>query len=955
MGILLFKHNQIAYEKVCSMIRKTGKAAVVHPTGTGKSFIAFKFCEANPDKKICWLSPSEYIFETQVENLKETGADVPDNISFYTYSKIIYMQSEDIERIKPDCIILDEFHRCGAEMWGQGVEKLCKTFPQAMLLGLSATHIRYLDNQRNMADELFDGNIASEISLGDAIVRGILNPPKYVLSVFSYQKDLEKYKYRVEHSKNKAIRDAATEYLEALRRALEKADGLDVIFDKHITDRQGKYIVFCSNVEHLHEMMELSAKWFNKVDDKAHYYCAYSENPLTDENFMAFKKDSSEHLKLLFCVDMLNEGIHIDDISGVILLRPTVSPIVYKQQIGRALSAGRKKNAVIFDIVMNIENLYSIGAVEEEMQIAMTYYREQGLADEIVNSQFQVIDEVKDCVELFNKLNNSLNASWDMMYGFAKEYFEENGNLEIPKRYVTKDGYNLGMWINTQRRVYQEKIYGILTPAQIQRLNKIGMDWNSPLDRAWEKYFTAAGKYYQENGNLLINASESYDGVLLGNWISNLRTYKKNDTKSQYLTEDRIQALDEIGMVWDVPDYVWEQNFHEALKYHREYGNLEVPIYYTTKDGFGLGRWLETLRQCRRASEKNNTKSLSTEQIKRLDELGMRWGKKQDRAWQEKYAEAVSYYREHKNLDVPTGYVTENGCHLGKWISNQRISYEKLSKTRIEMLNKIGMRWQKQSPIENVPKTVTAWEKQYADAKEYYEIHGNLNIPNEYIGASGKRTALWLITQQNKYHNGKLSENQILLLNKICMPWKNFDSWEEGFSYAKKYYRKNGNLLVDNKYVDEDGFNLGSWISNQRSAYKKTGKSKLTKEKIEKLNSINMIWDLFEYNWVKAFEDVKAYKEQFGNLNIPKDYIGASGKNLYFWLNDQKKKFKNDKLNNEQINSLLEIGVDLAKSNQTSKDDDFELNSSLFIKNKNFEIEENIKILDDYLIDKLNN
>ena len=47
-----------------------------------------------------------------------------------------------------------------------------------------------------MSDELFDGNVASEMTLGEAIVRGILNPPKYVLSVFSYQKDLAKYQKR---------------------------------------------------------------------------------------------------------------------------------------------------------------------------------------------------------------------------------------------------------------------------------------------------------------------------------------------------------------------------------------------------------------------------------------------------------------------------------------------------------------------------------------------------------------------------------------------------------------------------------------------------------------------------------------------------------------------------------------------------------------------------------------
>lgn len=184
-------------------------------------------------------------------------------------------------------------------------------------------------------------------------------------------------------AKNKAVRDSAEKYLEALRRALEKADGLDVVFDKHMTDRTGKYIVFCADFEHMHEMIERAPEWFYKVDQEPHIYTAYSNDPATSKAFAEFKKDDSEHLKLLFCIDMLNEGVHVDDVSGVILFRPTVSPIIYKQQIGRALSASKSKDPVIFDIVNNIENLYSIGAIEQEMQVAMSYYRASGLDKEI--------------------------------------------------------------------------------------------------------------------------------------------------------------------------------------------------------------------------------------------------------------------------------------------------------------------------------------------------------------------------------------------------------------------------------------------------------------------------------------------------------------------------------------------------------------------------------------------
>ena len=206
MAIKLYEHNRVAYETAKALLEREGKAAIVHPTGTGKSFIAFKLCEENPDKKILWLSPSEYIFKTQIENLKSTSGYTPDNITFYTYAKLTYLSDSEIEEIKPEYIILDEFHRCGAEVWGKGVQKVLRTYADIPVLGLSATNIRYLDNQRDMAEELFEGNIASEMTLGEAIVRGILNPPKYVLSVFQYQKDLEKYSYRVKHAKNKESR-----------------------------------------------------------------------------------------------------------------------------------------------------------------------------------------------------------------------------------------------------------------------------------------------------------------------------------------------------------------------------------------------------------------------------------------------------------------------------------------------------------------------------------------------------------------------------------------------------------------------------------------------------------------------------------------------------------------------------------------------------------------------------
>ncbi len=623
--INLFAHNQSAYAATVEKLSETGKAAIIHPTGTGKSFIAFKLCEDNAYKRVLWLSPSEYIFKTQIENLKAVSDGYcPKNIIFHTYAKLMYLGENEIAEIKPDYIILDEFHRCGAEMWGKGVQNVLSEYPNIPVLGLSATNIRYLDNQRDMADELFDGNVASEITLGEAIVRGILNPPKYVLSVFQYQKDLEKYSYRVRNAKNKAVRAEGEKYLEALRRALEKADGLREIFNKHIPDRNGKYIVFCAGVEHMDEMVSHVAEWFGGIDGAPHVYKAYSDNPETSKAFDSFKKDDSEHLKLLFCIDMLNEGVHVENISGVILLRPTVSPIIYKQQIGRALSASKTTNAVIFDIVMNIENLYSIGTIQDEMQIVMTYYRERGLENEIVNSSFKVVDEVRDCIELFEKLNDTLVASWDYMFDEAQKYYEQNGNLEVPKRYKTAEGYSLGHWLATQRKVRRGESFGILGENRIQRLDSIGMIWENYKDLSWNKYYAASKEYFEKHGDLKVPAQyKTPDGLKLGAWISNLRTYRKNNVQSKYLTDERIVALDEIGMLWEVLDMLWARNYAAAKEYYEQNGNLAVNASYVTDGGVKLGMWLRNLRNAYCGKAKGYR--LTAERIEQLERIGMVW------------------------------------------------------------------------------------------------------------------------------------------------------------------------------------------------------------------------------------------------------------------------------------------------------------------------------------------
>ena len=710
VALRLFEHNEKAYHAAVRMMEQYGKAAIVHPTGTGKSYIAFKLVEDNPEKVVIWLSPSEYIFKTQLESLKRNDPDFPlKNVHFYTYAKLMcctQAQLDDIAAQKPAYIILDEFHRAGAECWGESTAALLKLCPNAKLLSLTATNIRYLDNNRDMAEELFDGHIANEMTLGEAIVRGILPAPNYVTTVYQYQKDLARYQTRVDNLRSAGIQDVNQKYLDALRRALEQADGLDRVFAHHITNKSGKYIVFCANKEHMDEMISHVPEWFAKVNAEVAVYEAYSDDPGTDKAFADFKADESDKLKLLFCIDMLNEGVHVEGISGVILFRPTISPIIYKQQIGRALTAGENSTPLILDVVNNFEGLCSIAGLQGEMQEAVYRLNANGEGDKIVTERFKVVEQVHDCRVLFEELQASLASSWNHYFSEASIYYAEHGSLNIPKRYTTPAGLSLGEWLTTQRRVRAGQIPGNLTEQQIARLDSIGMEWGNRREIAWQHGFEVAKKYHDTYGNRMVPGKYTDpDGYPLGQWIAKTRQQKLNGR----LKEERIVQLDEIGMVWNIFDAKWEKAFALAAAYYEENGNLNIPRSYETATGERPGLWLASQQW---AYPKGK---LTDEQVERLNRIGMYWGNCNDRQWNEGYQEAKRYFDAHGDLNVPAEYVSPCGYNLGNWVKRQRYTRQNpekscavLTEECIAKLDAIGMRWEKSNPKRSSRQAVQA-------------------------------------------------------------------------------------------------------------------------------------------------------------------------------------------------------------------------------------------------------
>ena len=729
MAVILYPHNQKAYRNVLQLLEQSDRAAVIHPTGTGKSFIAFKLAEEHPGEKMVWLAPSEYIFRSQRENYLAAGGEenALEGITFLTYSKLLYSMQETEEGThkipdmkeaeKPSYIILDEFHRCGADGWGKGVEQLLEMCPGAKVLGLSATNIRYLDNRRDMAEELFGGQIASKMELTEAMAGGILPTPLYICGLYEYKDQLRRLVRRVNRQRNAGVQSESTQLLEKLRHCLEQADGPAEIFARYMK-KDGKYIVFCSGREHMEKMITLTGQWYGALDKNPTIYRAIYDNEESPQEVRNFSADQSGHLKLLFCIDMLNEGVHVADVDGAVLLRPTASPTLYLQQVGRALSVPDRnsgKQPMIFDMVDNFDSLKCVDSFLEAYHRADSV---NGREKEQNAYEFRLIDEARESRELFERLNKSLGSSWEMCYQEAKSYFELHGNIKVPKNYITENGISLGSWLITQRRVRAGAVPGSLTKEQIQLLDELGMVWESRVGRAWETGYQELVKYYEEYGNVdVLSRYVTEDGYPLGKFVANQRQAWKNSRLEKgiggrRLLPERERRLNELGFLWEKPkkapedkdsnggnkyDARWNEKFRLAEQYYREHGNLEVPREYTVQ-GVRLGRWVNALRSARICPGSSHYR-LDEERIRSLDRIGMRWG---GESWEVRYHLAELYYQEHGDLKISQSYVTETKeerIWLGKWLAAQRKKRNHpggrhdLTEEQEKRLEAIGMEW----------------------------------------------------------------------------------------------------------------------------------------------------------------------------------------------------------------------------------------------------------------------
>lgn len=809
----LLSHNKVAYDSVKKYLLENKKACISHPTGTGKTVLISRIIKDFKDKKVLVLSSSRYI----LNYFKTTNSICGKNIKLMTYKKLSLLEEDEFESLINDeisLIILDEYHRCGAKTWNKSVSRLIELSPNAYILGTSATSIRYLDNYRDMSKELFKGCVASEISLYDAIARRILPMPKYIVAIYDFAEKIKELESEIDNSNNTEIeKSILKQKIKVLEDRNNSSKYIENILSKHITNEKN-FIVFCKNVEHINIMIPIVKEWFSNVFSNIpinHYELCYKHrNPQRElTRYLDNIESDTYSFNLLFTVDMLNEGIHAKKIDGVILLRPTISPNIYYQQIGRAMNAISTKSPIIFDFVNNSETIQAdtlFNSIKESLRRGPVE-TPRDYNDEVKYIVNQIYDETEDTLNLFKEIENSLRSTWDDMYEKLERYHGIHGNIVLQK---SKD-----------KKLYEWMIYcrykrarNELTVERINKLDKLGFIWDSD-DARWEEKYETLKNFKNTFGH--INVSKEYSCALF-RWIERQRTAKGRDELSEY----RIKKLEDLGMIWILKDHQWNLNYSEVLEIYKSLGHLEISYMSSYINSKGelikitpkLKKWYAHQKELIRT---NKIKPDRLEKLKKLGICEHLEVRNNDEIWKNNIEKLLKYKVVYGNTNVPRDYEDEE---LRYFVDRVRKTYCRISEKRKAELSNLGF---------IASESEAEWEIKFDLFKKALEEN---NFSYDFLNKGEfKSLKTWVKTQRNSYKEGRLSQYKTDKLNSLNFIW-NMDiyKWEIKFKELKTFKDK------FNKFpTEKENSKLYKWLIEQKSLYIK---GTLKSERFAKLEEL---------------------------------------------------------------------------------------------------------------------
>lgn len=682
----LHDHNKKTYENIRRMYNDgIQRVAVVQPTGSGKSLLMAKLIEDNPNRRFFILSTSHKINDQFKEKLDE---EILGRLNFNIYCNMPNMDSETMGHLQPDYILLDEMHRALAREWSKGIKRLLEVYPNTKVLGLSATPIRYLDRCRNVAEELFSGNLACDMSLSQAILDGILPMARYVCGVYSYEKDAESLNKKIQKSYNSPEeKQELLKQVKILKENLDKGNGVPDIFRKYVTGNE-KFVVFLKNTTHLRIMKPVIEKWFHDSGFSVRMYEVHSKKVDKDKEFQAFKKDKGNVVKLCLSVNMVAEGIH-GDIDGVIMLRETISPNMYFQMIGRAFSCGKKTIPLIFDLVANSQFISDAtdisfpnelrGEIEKRKEECKKEGKEYEVDFDV--DEFVIMDEFMDVVSGFRAIEGSLKGSWDMMFKEYCKFYGENGHGDVPK---TKEYRKLSNWCMSQR---QNLLNKILKEDRKILLDEKEFVWDVRRYR-FEYTVQKCIQFYKGNGRLPIVVKDDDYERKLAYFIRDRKKEMENDNVNEY----PIWKKNLLMKIPNFMSYKSEKRFDifykNALAYKEKYGHVDIKLKDIMDDGYKIG----SIFNCLKKEYKHG--NLTEDQINKIESLGMSLKDRKDILWDK----TIELIKEALNEGcvISASKPKYKGKDLYSWYTHHR---DKCSDEELRLVNQLIPRKSQNIPI----------------------------------------------------------------------------------------------------------------------------------------------------------------------------------------------------------------------------------------------------------------
>ena len=439
------------------------------------------------------------------------------------------------------------------------------------------------------------------------------------------------------------------------------------------------------------------------------------------------------------------------------------------------------------------------------------------------------------------------------------------------------------------------------------------------LDAQWEQAFAAAKEAAAKGEiNELPRGFTTETGFGLGRWLELQRQIQAGE-KPGRLTAEQAARLEKLGIAWKQRmEQAWERGYAAAREYRGEYGNLMVPVRYREKNGFALGEWIVYNRQ------RFLGNNLSTDRVERLEALGMVWDTVQD-IWEQSYCAAVQYWLDHGTLEVPVKYTTPEGVALGVWLGSQRAAY------KAGTIKPVQKAWLEALDVDWTNRNDRKWQAAYDAAARYYQAHGDLNVPSEYIDPDGVLLGKWVSRQRYAWQNpdrssARLTPERKALLDQLGMVWQKPDSWQHRYELAAAYKAAHGSLELPAQYRTEEGIWLGSWLSRQKQLLQNGDKS-LSGERVKALKELfrgelerrsgavrtRARCSVRERNWLNNYRHAKAYAKRRGDLLVPASYVDETGFRLGVWISNLRaaRKTRPDsfQVTPEHIAMLDEIGM----------------------------------------------